>query len=245
LITWNREFMKKRVLRISVGVFAGLVILTAVIWLLAKTLGNTQYPTLYAGKTTDYWQQQLYGHDAAASNAAFAVVSSQIIPQAVDTMFHDTNDSAIRLSLIKILNGLPGVQIYYIEADQRRAGATEGLGDIGPAAKSVLPDLIKALKGNDKAIREAAITSLGKIRSEPDTVIPLLIPYLEDDNFDVAAANALAEFGSLAKPAVPKLLPLLQAKDDDDQAAAQQALLKIDPEAAAKAGVKAKPAGRK
>ena len=109
-------------------------------------------------------------------------------------MFHDTNDSSVRLSLIKGLNGLPGVQIYYAEANQRRSEAVGSLGDLGPAAKTALPDLIKAVKGNDAAIRGAAITSLGKIRSDPDTVIPLLIPYLDDDNFDVAAANALAEF---------------------------------------------------
>ncbi len=186
----------------------------------------------------DYWQQQLYGHDAGASNAAFAIVDSQLIPQFVDTMFHDTNDSAIRMALIGVLNGLPGVQIQYEEADARRGSAVGSLGDLGPAAKTAIPDLIKALKGKDAAIRGAAISSLGMIRSEPGTVIPLLIPYLEDDNLDVAAANALAEFGSLAKSAVPKLLPLLHAKDDDDQAAAKAALKKIDPIAAAKAGVK-------
>jgi hypothetical protein len=42
----------------------------------------------------------------------------------------------------------------------------------------------------------------------------------------------------LAKPAVPKLLPLLHAKDDDDRAAAKAALKKLDPIAAAKAEVK-------
>jgi hypothetical protein len=231
--------MIKKLIRILAGVIIGVVILTAVVWLFSKTLGNTHYPTLYAGNTIDYWRQQLYGHDAGASNAAMAVISSQIIPQLVDTMFHDTNDSPARLSLINVLNGLPGVQyIQYNTAGVRRAEAAQALGDLGPAAKSALPDLIKALKGTDTAIRAAAISSLGEIHSEPDTVIPLLIPYLEDDNLDVAAANALAEFGSLAKSAVPKLLPLLHASDDDDQAAAQQALLKIDPEAAIKAGIK-------
>jgi len=232
--------MKKRIIRISVGVFVGIAALAAIIWVLTKTLGNAQYPALYAGNTMDYWSQQLYGHDVGASNAALAVVNSQLIPQFVDTMFHDTHDSSVRLSLIEVLNGLPGVQIQYEQADQRRAEAATCLGDLGPAAKSALPDLIKALKGKDAAIRGAAITSLGKIHSEPETVIPLLIPYLEDDNLDVAAASALAEFGSLAKSAVPKLLPLLHAKDDDDQAAAREALLKIDPDAAAKAGVKMK-----
>jgi len=231
--------MKKRIKRISLGVLIGLVILVGIIWLLTKTLGNN-YETLYAGKSIAYWQQQLNSPDAGVSNQAIAVVNAQVIPQIVDQMFHDKNDSKLRLAVIGVLNGLPGIQINYMEADGRRSGAAGNLGDLGPVAKAAVPDLVKAIKENDAAIRGVAISSLGKIRSEPDTVIPLLIPYLEDDNFDVAAAGALAEFGGLAKAAVPKLLPLLHAKDDDDQAAAGEALLKIDPDAAAKAGVKKK-----
>jgi hypothetical protein len=69
-------------------------------------------------------------------------------------------------------------------------------------------------------------------------VIPLLISYLDDDNLNDEAATALGNYGSLARSAIPKILPLLHAADDDAQAAAQAALLKIDPDAAAKAGVK-------
>jgi HEAT repeat protein len=184
------------------------------------------------------WQQQLDGRDTGASNKAYAVVNAQVVPQLIDTMLHDTNDSKIRLATIKILNGLPGIQIDYIEAYGRRSSAAWSLGELGPAAKAAVPELIKTLKGNDAAIQFACVTALGKIRIDPETVIPLLIPYLGDDNLDVAAASALAEFGSLAKPAVPKLLPMLKAKDADDRAAARAALKKIDPVAAEKAGVK-------
>jgi hypothetical protein len=233
-----RATMKKRMLRLLIQVLVGMMILSGMVWILSKTLGNAHYPTLYAGKTMEYWQQQLYGHDSASSNAAFVIVSTQLVPQLVDSMFHDTNDSSARLSLIKTLNGLPGVHIDYVEAADRRVEAVQDLGDLGAAAKSALPDLIRALKGQDAAIRAAAISSLGKIRSEPDTVIPLLIPYLEEDELDAPAAQALGEFGGLARPAVPKLLPLLQGKDKGERAAAREALLKIDPEAAAKAGIK-------
>ncbi|HWY74483.1 MAG TPA: HEAT repeat domain-containing protein [Verrucomicrobiae bacterium] len=227
--------MKKKITRMLAGVSFGMLLLVALVWLLSKTLGNMHYPALYAGRTIDDWERQLYTRDAGASNAAFAVVNSQLVPKFVDTMFNDTNDSPTRLSLINMLNCLPGVLIFYYTADVRRADAAQRLGALGPAARSAVPDLIKAVKGKDPAIRASAISALGKIHSEPETVIPLLIQYLDDDNLDVAAANALAEFGSLAKPAVPKLLPLLHVKDDDDQAAARAALKKIDPVAAAQA----------
>jgi hypothetical protein len=227
--------MKKKFTRILAGIFVGTVILAGAFWLLIRTLGNTQFPTLYAGKPFDYWQQQLYGDDAGARNAALAVLTSRLIPQFVDVMFHDTHDSTARVWLIRMLNLLPGVEILYESAGVRRAIAAESPGYFGPAAKSALPDLIKAVKGNDAAIRGCAIWSLGRIHSEPETVIPLLIQYLDDDNLDVPAANALAEFGGLARAAVPKLLPLLHASDDDDRAAARAALKKIDPVAAARA----------
>jgi HEAT repeat protein len=229
--------MIKRLNRIAAGVLMGLLILIGVVWLLSKTLGNLREPSC-AGRSLSYWQQQLEGHDAGASNKAYTVVNAEVVPQLIDTMFHDTNDSKIRLAAIKVLNGLPGIQIYYVESAGRRCGAAVNLGQLGPAAKAAVPALIEALKGKDSGLHEAAIGALGKIRSEPETVIPLLIPYLEDDSLDVPAAGALAEFGGLAKPAVSKLLPLLHAKDDDDRAAAKAALKKIDPIAAAKAGVK-------
>jgi HEAT repeat protein len=153
-------------------------------------------------------------------------------------MFHDTHDWALRVRLVDALNTLPGVNIYYNPADGRRSLAARLIGDFGPPAKAAVPVLIQALKGSDKAVHEAAIAALGKIHSEPETVIPLLIPYLDDENVNDEAADALANYGRLAKPAVPKLIPLLKARDKDAREAAQKALVKIDPEAAAQAGVK-------
>jgi HEAT repeat protein len=107
--------------------------------------------------------------------------------------------------------------------------AAEDLGSLGPAGKAAVPALMQAAQGSDPAVREKALASLGKIHSEPDKVIPFLTKYLDDDNLDDEAATALGEFGSLAKPAIPKIIPLLHAPDDDAQAAAAQALKKIDP----------------
>jgi HEAT repeat protein len=226
--------MKKRIKRILIGVLIGLVILVGVVWLLSKTLGDN-YQTLYAGRSIAYWQQQLNSHDAGASNQAIAVVNAQVIPQIVDQMFHDTNDSKLRLSVIDTLNGLPGVQVYFTVADGRRCGAAGCLGEIGPAAKAAVPALIEALKGKDSVLHESAIQALGKIHSDPDVVIPLLVTYLDDDSLNDEAAAALGNFGSLAKGAIPKIMPLLHAKDKDAQAAAKEALKKIDPVAAAQA----------
>jgi hypothetical protein len=228
--------VKKRLVRFAAGVLIGLLILMGVVWLLSKTLGNA-HKTFYAGQEWSYWQEQLEGRDAGASNKAYAVFNAQVIPQLIDTMFHDTNDSKIRLGAIAVLNGLPGIQITYINALGRRSGAAGGLGQLGPAAKMAVPSLIQALKGS-YGLHEAAIRALGNIHSDPDEVIPLLIPYLTNDELSDKAATALGKYGSLAKEAFPKIVPLLKARDKDARFAAQVALKRIDPEAAAKAGVK-------
>ncbi len=204
--------------------------LVGVVWLLALTLGNTPRD-FYAGKPIQYWREQLDGRDVGASNEAFVVVNRRVIPQLIDTMFHETNDSNLRISLIETLNQLPGVYIYFTPAGGRRADAAQNIGGLGPAAKSSVPALIQVLKGKDAPVCEAAIQALGKIHSDPEVVIPLLIGYLDDDSVNDEAALALANYGSLAKAAVPKIVPLLHALDKDARVAAEKALKRIDPEA--------------
>jgi hypothetical protein len=173
----------------------------------------------------------LNGHDTGRSNEAFAVVNRQVIPQLLDRLFRDTNDSSLRIFLVERLNGLPGVQIYFTQANGRRVNAAQSIGGLGPGAQSAIPALVQALKGKDAVVHGAAIEALGKIHSDPQVVIPLLIGYLEDENLNDEAALALGDYGSLAKAAVPKIIPLLHARDKDARRAATEALKQIDPEA--------------
>ena len=227
----NSNPLKMRsVRRIALAVVAGFALLVGVIWLLIHSLGNT-LPLLYAGKPIPYWQEQLNGHDTSASNEAFAMVKSQVIPQLIDRMFHDTNDSSVRILLVEALNTLPNVQIYFTQADGRRVYAAQSIGELGPGAQSAVPALLQALKGQDAVVHGAVIAALGKIHSDPQVVIPLLIGYLEDENLNEEAALALANYGSRAKVAVPKIIPMLHAKDKGARFAATKALKQIDPDA--------------
>ncbi|MDB6022834.1 MAG: domain containing protein [Pedosphaera sp.] len=102
------------------------------------------------------------------------------------------------------------------------------LGEFGPSAAAGIPALTHALKeGHDGN----AATSLGKIHGQPEVIIPLLMTYLDDEDLADEMAEALGNFGPLAKAAVPKLLPLLKARDRDTRQAAIVALKQIDPEA--------------
>jgi HEAT repeat protein len=207
--------------------------LAGLVWLLSRTLGS--HTVLYAGKPIDYWRQQLSGKDITASNQAYAIVSSQVIPQLLHTIFQDTNDSQLRLGILKFLNTLPGVQIDFVQADARRAWAVGELGQLGPPARAAVPDLIRVAKGKDLDLRDPALFALGDIHSEPDLVIPVLIGFLDDDAVKDGAAQALGDYGLLAKAALPKLLPLCHSKDKEVRNAARNAVKKIDPAQAAKA----------
>lgn len=212
------------------GVLVGALLLIGLFWVLIHTLGNTA-PYVYAGKTIGDWKTQLSNRDPHTSNEVVAVVNSRVIPGLTNAMFHDTKDSKLRILLINALNQLPGVLIFYTDAAGRRMAAAQYIGELGPGAESAIPALVQAVKGKDEAVRGAAIWALGEIHSQPDTIIPLLMGYLDDDQLNDEAAKALGNYGGLAKASVPKILPMLHAPDKDARVAAEEALQKIDPEA--------------
>jgi len=231
------QTLKRRLPRLSAAVLIGLALIGGVIWVLTKTLGNNEDPT-FQGESLYHWAQQVNSPNPAASNRANALLTSVILPQLTETMFHDTNDSRLRVALVQKLNELPGVCIYFNQAEGRRVAAAARMGEFGPPAKGAIPSLIQAIEGHDRAVPGAAMKSLGRIRCQPDVVVPLLIRYLDDDQFKDEAIEALGDFGPQAKEALPKLLPLLKVHDKDLHHAVVQALNKIDPEAGAKGGGK-------
>jgi hypothetical protein len=225
--------MKKRVLRLAASLIIGLGVLVLGVWVLSKELAMRE--TLYHGNPGAHWAAQVSAPDAAASNEANAILNAEIIPHLTEVMFHDTNDSALKLALVDGLNNLPGISVAFQPADVRRKAAAYELGEYGPAARTAVPALLQALNGGDGAVRESAAISLGSIHAEPETVIPALTRCLDDDNVNVRAAAALGEFGAAARAAVPKLISMLHTGDGESQLAATGALQKIDPEAYARA----------
>jgi hypothetical protein len=106
--------------------------------------------------------------------------------------------------------------------------------------------LLNALRDRDKGLRVSAADALGVLgtstrlsREYLDAVIPALTEALSDPHPSVRgnAATSLGNFGTNARMAVPQLLKLLQDTDRYPRERSAQMLRKIDPEAAAKAGV--------
>src|SRR5262245_54110865 len=101
----------RRFLRLLSGVAVGLGLLAAGTWLLILSLEEPQ--VLFQGKSLYYWSQEIQSPNSVGSNQACLVLNREIIPRLTKSMFEDTNDSSLRLTLIENLNGLPGVDIHF------------------------------------------------------------------------------------------------------------------------------------
>jgi hypothetical protein len=136
--------------------------------------------------------------------------------------------------------------------DEVRLTAMQCLQLIGPPAKAAVPALVGCLKDTNIIVRHFATGALGSIHGEPEIVVPALIEILNDTNrttaipdvapgssdMSEAAIIALGKFGPEAGSAVPVLLPLLNDQSAFIRRLTTNALKKIDPATAAKAGVK-------
>jgi HEAT repeat protein len=118
-----------------------------------------------------------------------------------------------------------------------RVRLAQVLGRMGPRAKPLLGVLTEALRSPDPAIRPAAALALWQIDRSPLS-IPALVDVLSrvrDSAIRAAAADALAEIGPEARPALPVLLQAAQSNGGFDTSdlivrpAAARAVWKIDP----------------
>src|SRR5215471_524734 len=89
-----------------------------------------------------------------------------------------------------------------------------------------VPALARAMKDEDKDVREMAVFALGNIRADPEISIPALIEGVRDQTSSVRkrSAEVLGYFGADARPAVPALVEALRDQDNDVQEQAAKAL---------------------
>ncbi|HZR15723.1 MAG TPA: HEAT repeat domain-containing protein [Verrucomicrobiae bacterium] len=116
-----------------------------------------------------------------------------------------------------------------------RYAAVFALDELGSLAEEALPSMVKCLKPDE----------FHSIRVEPERAIPVLVRLLDEsqnqphsERIRGNAMSGLRQFRALAKPAVPSLLRLLNDSNGDIRWQVTNALMDIDPEAAARVGVK-------
>jgi len=122
-----------------------------------------------------------------------------------------------------------------------RGTAAWALGEVGPDARMAVPWLRQSLSDTNAPMRLSAAIALWRI-SQDTNVVSVVIEQFDRNPQNREILRALGEMGPLAKSAVPTLLKILGPPDPPwppyVQPLAREALKKIDPEAAANAGVK-------
>lgn len=131
---------------------------------------------------------------------------------AVPALIHWANDPDyfVRSGVVSALGGIGKrpdlavpVLLNVLEHDSNgmvRRDAAEALGAFANDSEAVLPELTKTLKDPDWQARGGALSGLGKIQNKPEVVVPLISPFLYDNNSVIqrTAAYALRDLGSEA-----------------------------------------------
>ena len=117
-----------------------------------------------------------------------------------------------------------------------RRDAADALSQFPETGKTSVNDLIQALKDPDWQTQTGAIEGLGKLGQQKETVLPLIVEKLHDENRIVrrVAAFALGNLGG--KEAFDALMLATDDPDGFVREAVFRSLNKIDPEALKKSG---------
>jgi HEAT repeat protein len=147
-------------------------------------------------------------------------------------------DPNVRINIALGLGGIGIARHYATNATPEQIATLDHEADIA------VPALLKILGDKTDPAGGQAVVTLGVLGVQADIVVPALISTLQNANSSenelstaIGAANALGRFGHKAEGAVPALVMALKNPSAGLRAATARALTKIDPEAAAKAGV--------
>lgn len=171
----------------------------------------------------------------------------------------DTNET-IRVDVmdaLRLTRGEPQVVVPVLtnaladSSDYVRARAAFALSVFGTNSRPAIPLLLRLTTETNGAVRDLAICALGEIRSEPQLVVPVLIDALgdRDEWIQANAADGLGNFGTNASSALHALIELYRKEEKrgprtirSDQPNTVRivatSIKQIDPEAAAKEGIK-------
>jgi HEAT repeat protein len=137
------------------------------------------------------------------------------------------------------------IEIYEMKISAySQAFTANSLGAFGPAAKSAIPVLVRGSGTSNATVRALTLIALGEIHSEPELVVPALTKAVNDPDPEIrrSGCEGLYWIGVFGPPSrevrqtAPALVGLLS--DGSVTVAAAKALKAIDPDAAARVGVR-------
>lgn len=159
---------------------------------------------------------------AAFALNALGLFTKQNVESFVSLVQNLDTDWTIRVNALMILGALGEQAIPALDTilktaladpdSEVRGAASQALGNLGVHAKSVLPDLIMALKSSSERVSNSAARAIGQMGEHAKTAIPNLEEALKKSYLQDSAANALGKMGEHSKPVVMRLIAKLDSE---------------------------------
>ena len=187
---------------------------------------------------------ETWPRDLAAAYALYAMGTNAkpALPALANMLFHTNGLPACSIPLAGM--GSAGIHAL-IQASTNQSWPIRHLAvsDLGMARSDfhiVVATLVDRLSDPKVAVHQAALISLGQLHKEPGVVVPILTK--EFGQRDLLSKKfvliALSRFGPDARECVPMLLKALNEPDQSLKRELGFAVKEIDPEAAARAGIR-------
>jgi HEAT repeat protein len=186
--------------------------------------------------------------DAARALGNIGTRSPAVVPELLRLLRED-GDGAVRTEAARALGkigagaGAAGGALVAVLADRDgpealRCEAARALARADPLGPGTDAALRAAANDRSGSVGVCAAEALWRASGDADGATRALVPRLGDVRVRAAAAQVLYRMGPQAKAAVPALLAAAKDKDRLFHESVVMALQKIDPRAAARAGVK-------
>jgi HEAT repeat protein len=207
---------KKWVFGVTVAVLATAV--TVLLWVLP--LGPS-----YEGKSIQAWFYQAGDPDSPLDpdkdQEAFRAMGPQAVPFLVNRL--EAAPSARVKGWLTAVSHTAG-EVYRQRKEMWQIRAAYLLGEMGPAAKPAVSNLVRAAASGNWALRGQATVALMKIRGQPPDALIEKLKDTSDWKAWYEDAMMVGSFGSRAEPAVPLLVNALGSTNNIIQAHALIAL---------------------
>lgn len=185
--------------------------------------GVARFESFYQGKPTSYWSQRLAAAEQFGRGYGFRV-NQPSLPEWLASFRSVFGPRPLDPTTDPLVpKGDPAalpVQMELLRAPEPcvRFHAVLMLGQMGPQACAAAPALERMLHDPEGLLRAASAHALWKVDPrQAETCLATLLEALEHEDWMVRnhAAASVGEMGPLAKVAVPKLLKLVEARDEE------------------------------
>jgi hypothetical protein len=217
----------------------GLGVMAGALWAVGYAV--TDRDTLFEGRSVYDGSELATNGPVALQERAPVVIRGQLVPALLHCIQTDLADSPFVMALADFMATLPLLDVHWVQSEGRRNVAVHPLALFGTNAAAAIPVLMEYVRNTDETLCASGAEVPPVIGADPERLVSLLIERLKDEagNGRPYRVSALGSFGPRARATVPHRIPLLQDRSSKEIVRAVPEALKVmDPEAAARAGVK-------